>query len=703
MLQRLNDLRMGPKLIAAFSVVALLCAVVGLAGVSSMGKLSAHTEALYEEQIVPLQRLKAVSDHYATDLADATHKVRDGGMSWTQGRVGLEEARRSIDENWKAYLATITTTEEQALADEAQRIKANTDAAAEELLAILRSEDYATLEMFSSGALYPEIDPLRRKLQELVELQLTQAEQVYQAASSGYRQARLITFAIILLAIITAVVLGAYLARSITGRLSRVVAALERLRSQDMASMGHASEALSRGDISVRIEAKSDRLKMASNDEVGMLAMGIDGIIEQTRVTAESFGRAQNSLGALITETDGLVAAARSGDMERRGDTTHFEGGFRDTIAGVNELLEVVGASMSAVSGALEKAADRDLTARVGGEFKGSFARIQEITNRTLENLDLALHEVTVASQEVASASGQISDGSQSLASGASQQASSLEEVSSSLQELASMTRQNTGSAQEARSLTEGTRGSVKQGVDSMGRLSSAVERIKASSDATAKIVRTIDEIAFQTNLLALNAAVEAARAGDAGKGFAVVADEVRSLAMRSAEAAKNTAELIAESVRNAEGGVALNAEVLKSLEEIQTRVDKVGAVMAEIAAASEQQSEGVSQINVAVEEMNGVTQRVAASSEESASTAEELSSQAAMLQALVAAFALTGDPDEPMRRRASRQADRAAAEAPAASSTPAATTAAEVRDHGGRTPAVRNGRSKRNGHGVAS
>jgi methyl-accepting chemotaxis protein len=699
MLQRLNDLKMGPKLIAGFSVVALLCAAVGLAGVRSMGTLSARTGSLYVEQIVPLQRLKVVSDHYAADLADATHKVRDGGMSWSQGRAGLEGARRSIDENWNAYLQTITSPDEQALADEAQRLKTNTDAAADELLAIFRSEDYGTLEMFSSGALYPEIDPLRAKLQELVELQLTQAEQVYGIAHAEYRQARLITFAVILLAIITAVVLGAYLARSVTGRLGRVVAALERLRSEDMASMGHASEALSRGDISVRIEARSDRLKMASKDEVGMLAMGIDGIIEQTRVTAESFGRAQGALGALIAETDGLVAAARSGEMERRGDTARFEGGFRETITGVNELLEVVGVSMSAVSGALERAAERDLTARVTGDFKGSFARIQEITNRTLENLDVALHEVTVASQEVASASGQISDGSQSLASGASEQASSLEEVSSSLQELASMTRQNTGNAQEARSLTEGTRGSVKQGVDSMGRLSSAVERIKASSDATAKIVKTIDEIAFQTNLLALNAAVEAARAGDAGKGFAVVAEEVRSLAMRSAEAAKNTAELIEESVRNAEGGVALNAEVLKSLEEIQTRVDKVGEVMAEIAAASEQQSEGVSQINVAVEQMNGVTQRVAASSEESASTADELSSQAAMLQALVAAFELTADADEPARQHTPRQAAEVFTPHAASATEPAATAKpGAVPDLRRKAPPTR----KRNGQGVA-
>jgi methyl-accepting chemotaxis protein len=219
------------------------------------------------------------------------------------------------------------------------------------------------------------------------------------------------------------------------------------------------------------------------------------------------------------------------------------------------------------------------------------------------------------------------------------------------------MTRQTSANAQEARSLTQGADTAVRSGVANVGRLADAMSRIKTASDSTAKIVRTIDEIAFQTNLLALNAAVEAARAGDAGKGFAVVAEEVRSLAIRSADAAKNTAALIEDAVRSADEGVVLNGEALKSLEEIQERVTRVGTVMSEIAAASEQQSEGVGQINIAVEQMNGVTQQVAASSEESASTAEELSAQASQLRALVGQFVLSNAGS----RRSPAVAERAA------------------------------------------
>ena len=344
---------------------------------------------------------------------------------------------------------------------------------------------------------------------------------------------------------------------------------------------------------------------------------------------------------ALVADAEGLARAAVEGRLDARADASRHQGDFRKIVAGVNETLDAVWAPVREAVGVLEKVANRDLSVRVHGEYRGDHERIKTSLNTATGNLDEALQQVSIAVEQVAGAAGQIGQGSQALAQSASEQASGLEMVSSSLQEMAAMTRVSMENSREALRLAEGTQGSANQGLESMSRLSEAMERIQSSADQTARIVKTIDEIAFQTNLLALNAAVEAARAGDAGKGFAVVAEEVRNLAMRSAEAAKSTANLIEESVQNAEGGVELNRKVLAQLQEITQQATKVGQVMGEIVSGSEQQSAGIVQVTQAMEQMNQLTQQNAANSEESASAAEELSSQSEELRSLVTQFRL--------------------------------------------------------------
>ncbi len=253
--------------------------------------------------------------------------------------------------------------------------------------------------------------------------------------------------------------------------------------------------------------------------------------------------------------------------------------------------------------------------------------------NKSLRRIADALGN---AADQTASAAGQVSSSSQSLAQGASEQAASLEETSSSLEEMACMTKKNAESAHHAASLAAEAKHAADQGNIAMERMSTAIGEIHESAAATARIIKVIDEIAFQTNLLALNAAVEAARAGEAGKGFAVVAEEVRNLAMRSAEAAKNTASMIEESVQNAKQGVVINTEVAKDLHEITGTITKVNALVAEISAASQEQNGGIDQVNKAVTEMDKVTQSNAASAEESASASEELTSQADQMKAMV-------------------------------------------------------------------
>jgi len=244
---------------------------------------------------------------------------------------------------------------------------------------------------------------------------------------------------------------------------------------------------------------------------------------------------------------------------------------------------------------------------------------------------------VSESSAQIQAAASQTSGASQSLAAGSSEQAASLEEVSASLEEMAGVTRRNAENAVKASELTRAARAAADGGVGDMQAMSGAMHEIKASSDDIAKIIKTIDAIAFQTNILALNAAVEAARAGESGMGFAVVAEEVRSLAQRSAQAARETAGKIEGAIGKTEQGVRISDKVERSLAEIVEKVREVDALVAEVAGASREQSQGVEQINHGVREMDRVVQSNAAAAEQSASASAELKNQAVSLNETVA------------------------------------------------------------------
>lgn len=287
--------------------------------------------------------------------------------------------------------------------------------------------------------------------------------------------------------------------------------------------------------------------------------------------------------------------------------------------------------------GALEKLAVGDLT------FEARPKDDQDVIGTALaktgEDLNIMVADILVATEQITAGAGQVADASQSLSDGAAEQAASLEQITSSMTEIASQTKTNAENAGQANNLAEQTRDAAQRGNGQMQEMVVAMEDISLAGPNISIIIKTIDEIAFQTNLLALNAAVEAARAGRHGKGFAVVAEEVRNLAARSAKAAKETAELIDGSVENTKNGSEIANRTAGALDEIVNSVTKVSDLVAEIAAASSEQAEGIGQINVGITQIDQVTQQNTANAEEGASAAEELSSQARHLMEMMRHF----------------------------------------------------------------
>jgi len=430
-------------------------------------------------------------------------------------------------------------------------------------------------------------------------------------------------------------------------------------------------------------------IRDAENKVVGMLFSGLDTsktdahqreilyiivglMIALSVVAAVVAGGISGRIAAPLAELSNVAAHLAAGDMNfkmtvaadhnSKDETRKLAAAFSELIQAEHDQAKL-----------LEKIADGDLTHEITPRSPGdvlSVALIKMIeSNRklvtVLEQLNLSadivprcekdsmsiaikkflsdlrytVGEINDAVGNIKNAGSQIASGSQSLAEGANQQASSLEEVSSSLEEMSSMTKQSADNSNQGKTLVAGVTESLGDADTAMKRMGEAISNIKTSSDNTAKILKTIDDIAFQTNLLALNAAVEAARAGEAGKGFAVVAEEVRNLAMRSAEAAKNTASMIEESVKSAEDGVHITEDVAKYLSQTIERAGKVGGIIAEIAASNNEQALGIEQVNTAVSHINNITQQNAANSEESASAASELNRQAVDLAELMKSF----------------------------------------------------------------
>jgi methyl-accepting chemotaxis protein len=304
-------------------------------------------------------------------------------------------------------------------------------------------------------------------------------------------------------------------------------------------------------------------------------------------------------------------------------------------------VSNIISNPLNILVGAADKIADGDLDVTIDVDTKDEVGILAAAFRKMSNNINEVMSNISNASEQVASGAKQVSDSSMELSQGATEQASSIEQLTASIEEISAQTKQNAESANEANELAEIAKENAVQGNGQMREMLRAMEEINESSSNISKIIKVIDEIAFQTNILALNAAVEAARAGQHGKGFAVVAEEVRNLAARSANAAKETTDMIEGSIKKVEGGTKIATETAEALNKIVDGVAKVANIVSDIATASNEQATGIAQINQGIMQVSEVVQTNSATSEESAAASEELSSQAELLREQVARFKL--------------------------------------------------------------
>lgn len=631
----------------AIDTVALIRSTVDARNISADSVLGRYS--------VSINRIMDGVNDFTADITDpdarASIRLIDGVgrlKEWSARERGLLTTvfaagrfqRAEVYKEWITAVAGQTIATEQLRSGASVAVSQALDAIAGSNAAIriqqLRntaSVGAAGLPVTGDGAEWFRVSTTSIEAQRRVEVDLT--AQVSDRAKRASQRALFVLLAILCgsIAVLTVSVTAAtQTIRNVLRVTERVTQRAQQVQSQLLVQIQDVLSRLSRGEFDGTIDDNIPLLAIQSTDEMGVMADSLDGMITASRGTGVAVALLQETMRALVQTSRQMADSAVAGTLTVRADPNEFEGEFRSLVQELNRMLDAIEAPLTEAKGALQGMAARNLEVRMSTQYLGDYGAIAESVNIAAEQLSVAMRQVRKSVHQVSDASEHIASTSEALANDAQKQAHAISAVDQAAQDLAQTAERVARSASDVTSLAGTARENVMNGTRVTTQLGDAITRIKESSDATSRVVKTIDEIAFQTNLLALNAAVEAARAGDAGRGFAVVAEEVRALALRSAEAARSTSAMIEAAVHDADSGVTLRDDVQTVLAAIAAAVERVDETAASMTMEITAQRDQVRDITSRMSELNRLAQSVAAGAEEGASGAEEMRAQAAKL-----------------------------------------------------------------------
>lgn len=594
----------------------MLTVIVALSVVSYMGS-SNIKESTDEIATNWLPSVAAAGDlenaFFSKRLDYARHVLSLSAEDIEAGDIAVSESRAMMEEAIKSYVPFVASEKERTVLAELQSAIASYDGVGETLMALSRENKNVEATQVFKGPMKLEADKVEKLIDELVALNLAGSAAAVKSSDLRFDNTVTLIISVVVFATVISILGIVYVLKRVSTPIQQITTAMRKLAEGD---------------------STSEIPFSGRTDEIGDMAAAVE-VFRQNAIKNEL-------LEQEAAESRSATEAGQIAEQRR--------------IAREAEQLRV---ATSALGESLQRLANGDLTCRIDAQFASEYEPLRNDFNATLAQLDRTIRAIANAVQNMDDGTREISEGASDLSKRTEQQAASLEETAAAMEQITSNVVSSTKMTEEARSRTQSANTSASQSAVIVSRAEEAMERIEQSSQQISNILGVIDEIAFQTNLLALNAGVEAARAGEAGRGFAVVAQEVRELAQRSAQAAKQIKELIEKSSIEVGSGVALVRDTGISLKTISNSISEVNDFMKSIAMSAQEQSTGLSQVNIAVNQMDQMTQQNAAMVEQSSAATTSLSLEAVRLRDLISQFNLDGRLDQ---ARAQNQTNSAGA-----------------------------------------